>query len=399
MIVTQNFGLHAPQYAPMISKGKLTHKIIIKKDQVKKNGTCAIYLQMFLNGNRKRISLQLYVPVAHFDGKKQRVSKKNPYYVDYNLIIERKLAAINEIEINYRFRNEVLTIEKLTEELNNPNIRLDFLVYAGKILEEQKGSLEYSTYKQQKGVLAKLKKFRSSIYFYDINEQFEKDLRFWMKKKEKNKPATVESTMKTFKKYLHHANKQGIVTELKFSDIKVSKMTGDRTFLTPEELVLLVKYHDSEFIKEAHKNILSRYLFSCFTGLRISDIERLTEDNFNGDQLTFTANKTSKFQRIRLNNTAHKFYNLPNIFKGEYTREHINRELKKIAIQLGIKKRLYFHSSRHTFATIYLMKGGRVEVLQKILGHSEIKETMIYVHIVKSVENEQIMLMDGIFDN
>ncbi|MBW1297833.1 site-specific integrase [Aquimarina litoralis] len=387
-----------PQFDPRIMNGKLTYKIIIKSDHIRKDNTCALYLQLYLNGKRKRIPLKLYVPLNHFDKNKQRVNKKSPNFKDYNLIIEKHLADLNEIEINYRFNNQVLTIEKIIEELQNPNLRVDFISFALKMLEDQKGSLELSTYKQQKGVINKISRFKSPLYFYEINEQLLKDLRFWMKSKLKNAPATVESTLKSFKKYLHLANKRGINTEIKYDNIKVRKMTGDRLFLMPNELVLLVKYYESEFIKESHKNILGRYLFSCFTGLRISDIERLTEENFNDDQLTFTAAKTKKFQRIKLNQTAHKFYQLPQVFNENYTREYINRELKKIATHLGIKKRIYFHSSRHTFATIYLMQGGRVEVLQKLLGHSEIKETMIYVHIAESIKDEQIMSMDQIFN-
>ena len=141
---------------------------------------------------------------------------------------------------------------------------------------------------------------------------------------------------------------------------------------------------------------MDRFLFACFTGLRISDILNLTKDNFIGDFIAFKSDKTGKFQKIKLIETAKKFITEEIVFKGKYTIEYINRELKFIAKVTKIKKHLTFHVSRHSFATNYLIKGGRVENLQKILGHSNIRETMIYVHIVDSIMNEEMNNLDNI---
>lgn len=84
------------------------------------------------------------------------------------------------------------------------------------------------------------------------------------------------------------------------------------------------------------------------------------------------------------------------IFFGNFTPEYINRELKFIAKVCNIKKNISFHVARHTFATNYLLSGGNVVNLQKLLGHSKITETMIYVHIVESITDVEIMNMDDI---
>ena len=146
----------------------------------------------------------------------------------------------------------------------------------------------------------------------------------------------------------------------------------------------------------SHKNILSRFLFSCFTGLRISDIDNLKEENIISDSLAFTTVKTGKFQRINMNESAKKYIDPKIIFPAGYTGEYINRELKDIAKICGIRKNISYHVSRHTFATNFLICGGRVEHLQKILGHSKITDTMIYVHIVDSITDIQINNMDDI---
>lgn len=55
--------------------------------------------------------------------------------------------------------------------------------------------------------------------------------------------------------------------------------------------------------------------------------------------------------------------------------------------------------SQRTFATNFLICGGRVEHLQKILAHSIITEAMIYVHIVEQITDLHICNMDSIFNS
>jgi len=376
--------------------GKLTAKIVLKEDYVRADGTCALYLQIFLNKEKKKLPCHISVKPLEFDKVKQRVKSKNPLYKDYNLILEKMLSDINKIEINYRLSGTVLTLPRLIEEYENPTSRIDFLKFWENEMDRQKEILKPDTYRQQMTMLNKTKAFKSPLYFYEINEDYIQDLKTYCKKTLKNGDATIGSLIKSFKKYLHIANKKGIITPVRFDDIKNKSFKGNRTFLSPEEIVKLNKYWESEFIKESHKNILSRFLFSCFTGLRISDIENLSEDNIIADTLVFTAVKTGKFQRINMNESSKKYINKKTMFDGGYTGEYINRELKDIAKICGIRKVLTYHVSRHTFATNFLICGGRVEHLQKILAHSKITDTMIYVHIVDSITDIQINNMDDI---
>lgn len=385
-----------PQILPQTMNGKLTYKIIIKKEYTRLDGTNALYLNIYYNRDSKKIPLNISVPTKYFDTKKQRVYKSYKYATEYNLLIEKVLADLNKIEINYRLNNETITIAKVIEDLYKPSQRLNFNVFASTYLEKTKNILKDSTYRQQKGALNKIKKFQDPLLFNEINQDFLIRFRGYLKKTLKNKPATIESTFKNFKKYLHAANDYGIKTDVHFSDIKVRSMKGNYTFLMPSELKNLLKFYNSPFIDATWKNILQRYLFSCFTGLRISDIEKLSNDNFIGNTLVFTDVKTQKLNRMPLNKTALSLVNLPNVFYGDYTREYINRELKKIAKAASIKKRLYYHSSRHTFATNYIISGGDIRKLQKLLGHSDLKTTVIYAHIVDELLNEEILLMDNL---
>ena len=56
--------------------------------------------------------------------------------------------------------------------------------------------------------------------------------------------------------------------------------------------------------------------------------------------------------------------------------------LPKLMAELGLRPALHpWHLLRHTFASHFVMNGGNILALQKILGHSDVKMTMIYAHL------------------
>lgn len=395
LLYAQN-GNSLPNSLPTMRAGKLNCKIRLRSDYAKgANDLLPLIIQVSCNRVVKRIPLGVNVGNKDFDPIKQRVRSRNKFAGDYNLIIERKLADINTIEINYRLQGKEITLAALIEELNNPTGRLDFIKFWEDEMIRQKDILKIGTYKQQISVLNKVRSFQSPMYFYSITEELVSDMKVHLKKIG-NKPITIATTIKSFKKYLHIANKRGIVTPVKFDEIKNKSFRGNRSVLMPDELQRLYDYYKSPFINDTYKMILRKFLFSCFTGLRYSDVVKITDENIIADNIAFVSEKTGKFQRFKLNDTAQSFLH-PDEFLGKHiTNQAINRELKFIAKAAGITTLMTYHVSRHTFATNFLMSGGTVENLQKILGHSSVEETMIYVHIVEQIVDAQICQMDAI---
>jgi len=216
-------------------------------------------------------------------------------------------------------------------------------------------------------------------------------------RKLKNKSTTINSNLSTIKAILNRAKDEGIRISIAPEDIKVGSTAGNKHSLTVEQTKALLTFNQTT-TNESWQLISGYFLFVCFTGLRYGDLMKQNRNDLYNDTITFVSQKGDKHQTIRLNKNAKKLVmRMPKLFIEKYTNEYINRELKHIQKFLGVKYELTFHIARHTFATNFLKSGGQVEKLQKLLGHSNIRETMIYVHILAEEANEDIMLLDNLF--
>lgn len=134
------------------------------------------------------------------------------------------------------------------------------------------------------------------------------------------------------------------------------------------------------------------------TGLRISDVQELERQQLLTSDFSFVNSKNKRDQVINLNKMAKKIVeHYPALFDQKIHLNTINEDLKRIMKNNRITKRVSFHVARHTFATNFLRMGGKLEHLQKLLSHSKIETTMIYVHILASEANEQIHRLDDLF--
>lgn len=60
----------------------------------------------------------------------------------------------------------------------------------------------------------------------------------------------------------------------------------------------------------------------------------------------------------------------------------VNRKVRQLASMAGIKKKITFHTSRHTCATMLIYKRVPITTVQKILGHTSVRTTQIYSEII-----------------
>ncbi|MBO2546129.1 site-specific integrase [Salegentibacter sp. BDJ18] len=370
---------------------------IVKRSYVNSEGKSLLYLHASKNSIRERIALDIYVNSKDWDPKNARVKGTDMNSRDINLIIENVESKITGIKTMYRLAEKTLSLEKFVEEFNNSIPRIDFLAFMEHQIELEKNTLAAGTIRRHKSILNKLREWKQRIYFTEIDDQLIIKLRSRLRGIG-NDQVTIESNMASFKKFVTAAHKAGIRMPLDPCDIKVGSTRGDRTDLKPDEIHRIYRFYSSEFVNPRHKLVAGYFLFSCFTGLRISDVQVLKREHVEQDSFTFNAVKTGKKQWIRKSKKIEAILEEePRLFVKKVTNEEINRVLKDIANTCGINKRISFHVARHSFATNFLRMGGDVQTLQKLLGHSKITETMIYVHIVEAEACEKIKLMDNLW--
>ncbi len=140
------------------------------------------------------------------------------------------------------------------------------------------------------------------------------------------------------------------------------------------------------------------FLFACFSGLRLSDIESLTwgqitETSDGRMQIAKQQQKTKSFVYVPISENAARYIGKRGkglVFPGLPYRVKLRNHLKKWAADAGIDKNISFHTSRHTNATLMLEFGVDLYTVSAILGHANIATTQIYAKVIDRKKREAV---------
>jgi len=77
----------------------------------------------------------------------------------------------------------------------------------------------------------------------------------------------------------------------------------------------------------------------------------------------------------------------------------VQRSVKKAAGKAQIEKNVNCHTLRHSFATHLLLNGSDIRTVQDQLGHSDLRTTQIYVHVLQRGGNAVVSPFDGILSS
>ena len=72
----------------------------------------------------------------------------------------------------------------------------------------------------------------------------------------------------------------------------------------------------------------------------------------------------------------------------------LQKAVKRAVTQAGIHKKAGCHTLRHGFATHMLENGINIRVLQTLMGHSNVKTTEIYIHVMKKEIDKVLSPLD-----
>ena len=362
----------------------------------------------------RREFLNMYLYMDKEEVRKEiKEKKKNNQYVDGLELLLKELAPLTPIDKVHN--TETLKIaesirQKRENFLNKPEIysqyekeqlRLKelgeqcFVAYFKKLSNKRKAS----NHDNWVSALNYLETFTNGeLKFSDLNEMvlnnFKEYLLTTKSKKSDEKTLSQNSAVSYFNKVkatLKQAYKDGILqTDLNSRIEPIKAAETRREYLTIEELNKLVK-------TDCNNDLLKRAaLFSALTGLRFSDIQKMTWSELEyiegqGYFLNFSQKKTKGVEYYPISEQAHSLLNQPGepsakVFEGlEYSAYH-NKHLFQWIGAAGITKDITFHNFRHTFATLQLFNGTDIYTVSKMLGHKDLKTTQIYAKIVDSAK-------------
>jgi integrase len=220
-------------------------------------------------------------------------------------------------------------------------------------------------------------------------------------------PYTAINYLACVRNALNMAVREGILSVNPFNQLsaqdKIKTPESKREYLTIEEVRRLEGTPcEYEFAKRA-------FLFGCYCGLRISDIRRLKWSDLikdgNNYRINIVMHKTQSPIYLPLSKKAINWVPVRKdmsddalLFPGLPKQISAPLYLSAWVKAAGITKRITFHASRHTFATMMLTLGVDLYTVSKLLGHSKIETTQIYAKIINKKKDDAVNLIDEMFD-
>jgi integrase len=250
-----------------------------------------------------------------------------------------------------------------------------------------------------------IKEFNSgSIQLIQVTPKWIDDFQNFLLKKDN----LSQGSASFYARILRSALKRAVSNEMILknpADIvqKISAPEPEMIFLNIDEVKALAEtVIDDPYGAEVRR----AFLFGCYTGLRVSDLETLTWGKIetNPMQIIKSQEKTKNPVYIPLNKSAQNLIidgkaheadeNVFNLSSHNRRTSYIH--LKIWAEKAGIKKTIGWHTARRTFATMALEHGADIYTVAKLLGHSSISNVTKYAKVTDKLRIEAVNALPDI---
>ncbi len=262
-------------------------------------------------------------------------------------------------------------------------------------LKNNPGELTEATIKTYQWNLRKIRYFMPDLECNIIDEKVIRDFKAHLQEKG-NKPATVTKALQVFRIFVNRLRKVGLIETDPFAGVKIGRVFTRRGFLTTRELKqLYLSFSDNHArLTEKEQECIRIFLFSCFTGLRYSDLCSLKASEIYDWKIRKQTHKTGEVVYIPIPVQARLL--LPSKLSGCEPVFRVvenctfNRRLRKAAKKLGFTKYIHCHLARHTFATTCISLGIPLPATSKLLGHRNLDTTLIYAKYVDTFLDKEM---------
>ncbi len=381
------------------SKSSKTKKEPVRlREKVLANGNISLYLDIYRNGKREYEFLKLYL-----------IKEKTPLDRKQNeqtLLTAQAIRSKRQIEIQngeYGFTKQF--------KIDTP-----FLWYYRKMCEDRHQNPDSNgNWGNWHSCLKHLEAYcDEKTTFKDVTPEWIEGFKDHLNnvesgthKRTKNKdseffqPLSQNSKVSYFNKLracINQAFDEGIIPTNPLRSVEGFKAAETtRMYLTMEEVIKL----DQTPCKYAY--LKNAFLFSCMTGLRKCDIEKLTWGDVHKEgeraRIFFRQKKTGGQEYLDISARAEQYMGIrgndrDKVFKGFKYGSWTLLELRRWVLSAGITKDITFHSARHTFAVILLEKDNDIYTVSKLLGHKELATTQIYAKVLDKKKQAAVDSID-----
>lgn len=381
----------------------------IRESRVRKDGTASIEIVLTVNGERCAFSTGKRVKSCNWDKTKQQVKGKDEEAQSLNNYLKAIKAKLYQKEAELLDRGFIITAELLRDayfdKVESLKEKTLFEVFEEHNREQEKlvgNGVSKATYWISVYTVRLLKEFvqqkykREDLYLRELNLNFIQSFHSFLKIDKGMAQNSSTKHLKLLKKIVNLAVANSYMATNPFITYKVEREPVEIDFLDEEELRKIINFDTPLPRLERTKDM---FLFGCFTGLSYIDIKTLAPEHFEKDNagriwIKKRRVKTGVLSRIPLLPIAKLI--LDKYKGGEkllpiQDPADINKYLKDIAILCDIKKRITFHTSRHTFAsTVTLANNISLEVVSKMLGHTNTRMTNHYAKLIDKCIGEQM---------
>lgn len=377
-----------------------------RKKQLNAEGKALIQVEAYLNKQKRYFSTKVYVKPCQWDNKRRAV-KNHPNMMALNQYLGDYISELERMELEIVQSGKVFELKDLKEN-NVPDSSVTSFTAFMKD-EIMHSNLKNSTLKNHFSTLQVLSLYKGEISFSDLTFNFLCDFEYYLLKHQYHRN-TIAKHMKHLKRYVNLVINKDIfdLQRYPFRKYKIKYMETKRTHLTPEELNRLERL-DLDGCLTLQK-ALDMFLFSCYTGLRFSDVVTIKKENFHliDDKiwLIYSSIKTDVNVRLPLfllfDGKSIPIYerykhNPRTLFSiSPSSNSNVNKQLQKICRMVAIEKKVSFHTARHTNATLLLYNGANITTVQKLLGHKSVRTTEIYSNIMDMTVVRDLESMNSI---
>ena len=243
-----------------------------------------------------------------------------------------------------------------------------------------------------------------------ITENLFEEYRFFLKKRGL-KASTVNSNLCWLSRLMFCAVSRRIIRCNPFENTKYEKEEKKIRFLQKSDVMKLMAMSMNDKEAELTRQM---FIFSCFTGLAISDIENLKYKHIqtaaDGQKYIRKERQKTKVEFVvPLHPIAEAIINYYRkeqardeeqqtvkekgdslVFQPHCSRSVMGKNLSIVGKACSIRQRLSYHMARHTFGTMFLSAGIPIESIAKMMGHASISSTQIYAQVTDNKISEDM---------